>query len=42
MEAAIRRQDARAALDVLAQLVPEWQQGEVQPMRRAPEGTHIR
>jgi FlaA1/EpsC-like NDP-sugar epimerase len=25
LEAAIRRQDAPAALDVLAQLVPEWQ-----------------
>ena len=29
MEAAIRRQDAPAALDVLARLVPEWQRGEV-------------
>ena len=29
MEAAIRRQDAPAALDLLAQLVPEWQRGEV-------------
>ena len=29
MEAAIRRQDAAAALDVLAQLVPEWRRGEV-------------
>ena len=28
MEAAIQRQDAAAALDVLAQLVPEWQRGE--------------
>ena len=28
MEAAIQRQDADAALDVLAQLVPEWQRGE--------------
>jgi FlaA1/EpsC-like NDP-sugar epimerase len=28
METAIRRQDAPAALDVLAQLVPEWQRGE--------------
>ena len=27
MEAAIQRQDAAAALDVLAQLVPEWQRG---------------
>jgi FlaA1/EpsC-like NDP-sugar epimerase len=27
MEAAIRRQDAPAALDLLAQLVPEWQRG---------------
>jgi len=27
MEAAIRRQDTAAALDVLAQLVPEWQRG---------------
>ena len=27
MEAAIRSQDAAAALDVLAQLVPEWQRG---------------
>ena len=27
MEAAIHRQDAAAALDVLAQLVPEWQRG---------------
>ena len=29
MEAAIRRQDAPAALDVLAQLVPEWQRDDV-------------
>jgi len=29
LEAAIRRQDAPAALDLLAQLVPEWQRGEV-------------
>ena len=29
MEVAIRRQDAPAALDLLAQLVPEWQRGEV-------------
>jgi FlaA1/EpsC-like NDP-sugar epimerase len=28
MEAAIHRQDAAAALDVLSQLVPEWQRGE--------------
>ena len=28
MEAAIQRQDAAVALDVLAQLVPEWQRGE--------------
>ena len=28
MEAAIQRQDAAAALDVLAQLVPEWQRSE--------------
>jgi FlaA1/EpsC-like NDP-sugar epimerase len=28
MEAAIRRQDADAALDVLAQLVPEWQRAD--------------
>jgi FlaA1/EpsC-like NDP-sugar epimerase len=29
VEAAIRRQDAAAALNVLAELVPEWQRGEV-------------
>jgi FlaA1/EpsC-like NDP-sugar epimerase len=38
MEAAIRRQDAPAALDLLAQLVPEWQRGEVggQPQAAHP------
>jgi FlaA1/EpsC-like NDP-sugar epimerase len=37
MEAAIRRQDAEAALDVLAQLVPEWQRGEVQSVLAGSE-----
>jgi len=37
MEEAIRRQDAAAALDVLAQLVPEWQRGEVQLLRSGSE-----
>ena len=38
MEAAIRRQDAPAALDLLAQLVPEWKRGEVggQPLAAHP------
>jgi FlaA1/EpsC-like NDP-sugar epimerase len=38
MEAAIRCQDAPAALDLLAQLVPEWQRGEVggQPQAAHP------
>ncbi|WP_261360425.1 polysaccharide biosynthesis protein [Cyanobium sp. A1C-AMD] len=38
MEAAIRCQDAHAALDLLAQLVPEWQRGEVggQPQSAHP------
>ena len=38
MEAAIRCQDAPAALDLLAQLVPEWQRGEVggQPQSAHP------
>ena len=38
MEVAIRRQDAPAALDLLAQLVPEWQRGEVggQPQAAHP------
>jgi FlaA1/EpsC-like NDP-sugar epimerase len=35
MEAAIRRQDVEAALDVLAQLVPEWQRGETGDISRA-------
>lgn len=38
MEAAIRRQDAEAALRVLAELVPEWQRGGVQPVRSGSEG----
>jgi FlaA1/EpsC-like NDP-sugar epimerase len=37
MEAAIRRQDAEAALNVLAQLVPEWQRGEVQSVLAGSE-----
>jgi FlaA1/EpsC-like NDP-sugar epimerase len=37
MEAAIRRQDAEAALNVLAHLVPEWQRGEVQSVLAGSE-----
>jgi FlaA1/EpsC-like NDP-sugar epimerase len=38
MEAAIRRQDAEVALDVLAQLVPEWQRGGGQHVQSGSEG----
>ena len=37
MEAAIRRQDAAAALDVLSLLVPEWQRGEVGGLPQAAD-----
>lgn len=37
MEAAIQRQDAAAALDVLSQLVPEWQRGEVGGLPQAAD-----
>ena len=37
MEAAIRRQDAAAALDMLSQLVPEWQRGEVGGLPQAAD-----
>ena len=44
LEAAIRRQDAPAALDVLAQLVPEWQRqsdGSDAPRPGASEGPRL-
>ncbi|WP_315859981.1 hypothetical protein [Cyanobium sp. BA5m-10] len=39
LEAAIRCQDASAALDLLAQLVPEWQRGEVGGQSQAAHPT---
>jgi FlaA1/EpsC-like NDP-sugar epimerase len=41
MEAAIRRQDEAAALDGLAQLVPEWQRGEVGVQPQAAESVEV-
>ena len=41
MEAAIRRQDAEAALDVLAELVPEWQRGQAGSQSQAPDPVEV-
>ncbi len=41
MEAAIRRQDEAAALDGLAQLVPEWQRGQAGSQSQAPDPVEV-
>ncbi|NQW39444.1 MAG: polysaccharide biosynthesis protein [Cyanobacteria bacterium] len=41
MEAAIHRQDAAAALDVLSQLVPEWQRGGAGGLAQAADPVQV-
>ncbi|WP_255000143.1 hypothetical protein [Cyanobium sp. Alchichica 3B3-8F6] len=41
MEAAIRRQDASGALDLLEQLVPEWRRGGDSGQSRATNPVEV-